>query len=70
MLKSSRLMKISKFMKMKNNVSAALYQSKKLKKNEYVRRRIQMHATCKCVNFMNENLNFILRDKLQCKQCE
>ena len=36
MLKSSRLMKVSKFMKMKNNNFATLYQFKKLKKNEYV----------------------------------
>ena len=36
MLKSSRLMKINKFMKVKNNVFAVLYQSKKSKKNKHV----------------------------------
>ena len=37
-LKSSRLMKTNKFMKVKNNVSATFYQFKKSKKNEYVRK--------------------------------
>ena len=40
MLKSSRLMKMNKFMKVKNNVSAVLYQFKESKKNEYVQRQI------------------------------
>ena len=36
MLKSSRLMKTGKFIKVKNNVFAVFYQFKKLKKNEHV----------------------------------
>ena len=36
MLKSSRLMKTGKFIKMKNNVSAILYQFKKSEKNKHV----------------------------------
>ena len=40
MLKNSCLMKTNKFTKVKNNVFAALYQFKKLKKNEYVRKRV------------------------------
>ena len=40
MLKSSRLMKTNKFIKMKNNVFATFYQFKKSKKNEYIRKRI------------------------------
>ena len=38
MLKSLRLMKMNKFTKMKDNIFAALYQSKRLKKNEHVRK--------------------------------
>ena len=40
MLKSSRLMRTSKFIKVKNNVFATFYQSKELKRNEHVRKRI------------------------------
>ena len=40
MLKSSRLIRTSKFMKVKNNVFATFYQFKKSEKNEYIRRRI------------------------------
>ena len=40
MLKSSHLMKMNKFIKMKNSVSAVLYRFKKLKKNEHVWKRI------------------------------
>ena len=36
MLKSSRLIKINKFMKIKNSVFATFYQFKKSKKNEYI----------------------------------
>ena len=40
MLKSSRLMKTSKFTKVKNNVFATFYQFKKSRKNEHVRKQI------------------------------
>ena len=40
MLENLHLMKTNKFTKMKNNVSAILYQFKELKKNEHVQKQI------------------------------